>query len=121
MPHPDFLLDSLTAQQLSEWEASDRLEPLGEWRADYRLAFLSSTVWNIAIRLYGKKGAKMTKPKDFFIEWDRDPNEKEEPKRQSVEEMKKTLYDLYDQFKGNKKKEKGRSLNPFKKSKKDES
>lgn len=59
----------------------------------------------------------MTQPKDFFLEWDKDPNEG--PKKQSVEEMKETLMSIYEAQKGKKKKG---FKNPFKKrSKEDES
>lgn len=36
--HPDHLLLSLSASQQAEWEAYDRLEPIGGYREDYRFA-----------------------------------------------------------------------------------
>jgi len=62
-------LNELTSVQLSEWEAYDRLDPIGEWRADFRMAYLSIIVTNIARAVYGTKGTKMTVPLDFMPEW----------------------------------------------------
>jgi len=81
-------LDELTSVQLSEWEAYDRLDPIGEWRADFRTASLISQVVNIARTIWGKRSVEMTAPLDYMPEWDRS---EEEPKRQSVEEMKQIL------------------------------
>jgi hypothetical protein len=81
----------VTSHQLSEWEAYDRLEPIGAWRADFRMAFLASLITNTVRQLYGKKGAKMTSPTDFMPDWG---DENIEPKTppQSVEEMKEIIY-----------------------------
>jgi hypothetical protein len=62
-------LDQLTSLQLSEWEAYDKLDPIGTWRDDFRMAYLSSLVTNLTISVNGKKGAKMTSPIDFLPDW----------------------------------------------------
>jgi hypothetical protein len=55
--------------QLSEWEAYDRLDPIGTWRDDFRMAYLSSLITNLTISVHGKKGAKTTNPIDFLPDW----------------------------------------------------
>jgi len=87
-------LDQLSSPQLSEWEAYDRLEPIGEWRADFRTATLISAVVNLAKSIWGKEGGKMTSPTDFMPKWDEEP--KAEPVKQSVEEMKQIIYAIAD-------------------------
>jgi len=83
------LLDELTSTQLSEWIAYDKIDPLGDWREDYRFSFLSSLITNLAIRTHGEKGAKLTTVEDFMFVWD--PAEMEDKKEQGIEEMKKLL------------------------------
>ena len=61
-------MDQLTSVQLSEWEAYDRLDPIGTWRDDFRTALLASIVTNVAMGMAGVKG-KMTKPLDFMPNW----------------------------------------------------
>jgi len=61
-------LDQLTSIQLSEWEAYDRLDPIGTWRDDFRMALLASIITNVAMGMAGVKG-KMTKPLDFMPNW----------------------------------------------------
>jgi hypothetical protein len=74
---------------LSEWEAYDRIDPIGTWREDFRMAYLSSLVTNLVISVHGKKGAKTTSPMDFMPDWGDEKSK--EPKKQSVEEMKEIL------------------------------
>lgn len=83
-------MDQLTSEQLSEWEAYDRLDPIGAGREDYRWANLLSTITNLAICVHGKKGAKLTTIDEFIIDWYPEDKEQVVPV-QSVEEMKKTL------------------------------
>lgn len=89
-PHPDFWLDSITSEQLLEWEAYDRLEPIGGYRQDYRFAQICHLIYEISQAVYGKKGKRRrSTPKDF-MPWG--PEEKETPKRkQSPEEIKERL------------------------------
>lgn len=91
MVHPDYLLDQLTSKQISEWEAYDRIDPIGSWRDDFRIAALESLITNIVQQLYAKKGSTpvTTTPLDFMVDWTGD--KVKEPKKQSVEDMKKIL------------------------------
>ena len=83
----------MTSTQLSEWQAYDRLEPIGEERWEFSMASLSSLIMNISRAVWGKKGVEMTTPDLFIPEWDRDPNEPQEQRvpKQSVEQMKMIL------------------------------
>ena len=89
--HPDILLDNLTSEQLSEWEAYNKLEPIGEWLNDFRTAKLESTMVNIARTTHGKKGIAMTRPLDFMPEWDPEGQSKDKVRKQSPEEIKAYL------------------------------
>ena len=73
--------------------AYDRLEPIGEWRADFRMSYLASLITNIAIKVFGEKRQKLTTPKDFLLEWDK------EKKAQTIEEMKQILYLIAGKYK----------------------
>lgn len=42
MVHPDFLEEQLTQRQLNEWLAWHQLSPIGERRADTRIAILAA-------------------------------------------------------------------------------
>lgn len=89
--HPDYLLADLTAFQLAEWEAFDSLDPIGSFRADYRMAQICSTNTNIAIQVNkGKKAVKLTTPLEFMPDYDGKLREQRN-KTQSVEEMKQIL------------------------------
>lgn len=91
MVHPDRLLDQLTSRQLSEWEAYDRIDPIGTWREDFRVANLMALVQNIASSLYGKKNEiRWAAGSDYMPDWD---GEREvTPKhKQTVEEMKQVF------------------------------
>lgn len=78
---------------MSEWEAYDRMDPIGTWREDFRMAYLSSLITNLTISVHGKKGAKQTTIMDFMPKWDSLGDEKE-VKVQSVEDMKKALLEI---------------------------
>jgi hypothetical protein len=87
-------LDHLTSVQLSEWEAYDRLDPIGTWREDFRMAYVSSLITNLAISIHGKKGTKPMNIMDFMPKWDSQEPENTVVKQQSVEEMKKALLQI---------------------------
>jgi hypothetical protein len=95
------LLGELTAWQISEWEAYDKLDPIGTWREDFRFACLSSMITNLAISIHGEKGTKMTAPIDFMQDWTGD--RKDEVRQQSPEEMKAIFQQIVAANKGNKK------------------
>ena len=40
------MLDRMSSRELAEWRAYDRMEPIGEPRADFRLAVLTSILAN---------------------------------------------------------------------------
>ena len=83
-------MDQLTSAQLSEWEAYDRLDPIGKWRDEYSFAVLDSLIVNIVSRLYAKKGhtPREVSPTEFIPNWS---GEKKIAKRQSVADMKQAL------------------------------
>lgn len=92
-PHPDYLLEDLTAFQLAEWEAFDKLDPIGSFRDDYRAAHICSTNTNIAIHTNKSKKSKpvkLTTPLDFMPDWTGDLKALKH-KKQSTEEMKSVL------------------------------
>jgi hypothetical protein len=68
-PHPDYLQNYLTSTQIAEWEAYNRISPIGEKRLDFHIAHLISTITNIAINVHGKKNAKQVKLEDFIPDW----------------------------------------------------
>jgi hypothetical protein len=74
---------------LSEWEAYDRLDPIGTWRDDFRMAFLATLMTNLGIRIHGKKGSKLVELSEFMPIWDQAVAN--QPKPQSVEDMKSVL------------------------------
>lgn len=78
----------MTAAQLGEWEAFNTLEPVGEYRRDYRIAALTAMVYNIANSFGSKTRKKLAKPKDF-MPWLESENV--ETPQQSVEDMKKVV------------------------------
>jgi hypothetical protein len=73
--------------QISEWEAYDKIDPIGTWRDDFRMANLMSHITNIVNALYATKGnqATMVNPMDFMPDW---AGDRPKVKKQSVEEMK---------------------------------
>lgn len=86
---------------MSEWEAYEKLDPIGTWRDDFRMAFLATIVTNLAISINGKKGAKTVDVMDYMPVWDQ--TIAREPKKQSVEEMKKIFHDIANTQKKKKK------------------
>ena len=86
-------MSQITSAQLSEWEAYDRLDPIGEMRGDIRNAQLRSLITNIVRQLYPEKGVEpvMTTPAELMIDWG---GEKQEPPEQTVEEQKQILFGI---------------------------
>ena len=108
------MLDNLTSKQISEWDAYDRLDPIGTWRDDFRLAYLSSLITNIAISVHGKKGAKLTQPADFMLEWGK---EKKEIEKQSVDQIKEFMMGFAKDQNRRVKADKRKTRQPIKKNK----
>lgn len=90
------MLDQLTSSQLSEWEAYDRIDPVGSWRDDLRMASIESMMVNIVRMLYTKKGrsVELTQPLDFMPKFIEDEKKETTVKKQSPEEMKQFLLAL---------------------------
>lgn len=84
------MLEQLTATQLAEWEEYSKIEPIGSYKHDFELGYVLSTITNLFISAYGKKGTAHTKPEDFVIEWDTT----KKPKQQSVQDMKSAMMAL---------------------------
>ncbi len=57
-----------------EWEAYDRLEPIGEKRGDYRTALLCMHIENLAKAGWGGKNIEFSTINDFLklMEWDKE-------------------------------------------------
>jgi len=85
------LLDILTSKQVSEWEAYDRIDPIGEYRNDTRTALVCSTITNLMRSIWGKKGSKMSSLSDFILQWG---NEKKVEKKQTPEQMRDAFFAL---------------------------
>jgi len=90
----------LTSAQLSEWEAYDRIDPIGSWRDDFRMAAIQSTLVNIHNACNTKEGDSPLKssPSDFLPIWDEEERKKKaEPVlvQQTQEELKAALYSVF--------------------------
>jgi hypothetical protein len=97
--HPDYLLAELTSVQLSEWQAYDKLDPIGRWRDDFHTAQLSSLIINIVNALYHdpKQGKpKDTIPMDFMPMWDNESAEIRNTVQeiQTSEQMRETVLEI---------------------------
>ena len=88
------MLKSLTSEQLTEWEAYDKLDPIGKWRDELGFAMLSSLITNIVRQLYPEKGRQpiLTAATDFMLKWGEEAAQKPEPKKQSVDDMKQIFH-----------------------------
>lgn len=54
---------------MDEWEAFNRLQPIGQRRNDVYFSILMSTLFNIAHAFSGSKQAKQFKAEDFVPNW----------------------------------------------------
>jgi len=103
-------LEWLTSEQISEWEAFNNIEPIGDFRYDYHAAAIQSTIVNIGNcvvpRKRGSPAPKMTAPTDYMPEWYQDEDNRKdiEPKKQSISQMKEILLGWVGNKKGRKKK-----------------
>lgn len=100
------MLKELTAQQALEWQIYDKLDPVGDWREDFRMGKQASVITNLFRAVYGDKDAKveMTAPKDFMPDWGRQRVKK--MKKQTVAEQKSILMNMVNFFKKGNVKEK---------------
>lgn len=85
--HPDYLLEDLSAEQVTEWEAFNRIQPIGAKRMDFYFSYLMTAIHNIAVGFSGSKDAKQFKMEDFVPNWTGIEKE-EESDVMSAEEMK---------------------------------
>jgi len=85
------MLNDLTAIQMMEWEAFNRVQPIGGERWDFYFAQLMMTITNLTISVHGKQGAKQFKMEDFVPNWTGIKDEEEE---MSAKEMKDFWTDL---------------------------
>ena len=95
--HPDYLLETLTSRQISEWEAYSRLEPFGEERGDLRMAILTSHITNMVSSLYSKKNEKpkMVSPSVFMPHFGEETEiEKEVKTEKEVDNLRSQLMGL---------------------------
>ena len=83
-------MDELTSAQLSEWEAYDRIDPIGTFQSSYHAAYIAMLIINTTRAVHGKKGIKMDSILDHMPFWMKDDLEPE-IKKQSTEEMKQIL------------------------------
>jgi hypothetical protein len=84
-------LDYLTLDQIQEWEAYDRIDPIGKWRNEFGWASLQAEFRNTMTWAHGKRATKHT-ALDFMPEWDH--IEPEEQPTQTVEEMKRVIENI---------------------------
>lgn len=68
-PHPDILLEQLTASQLAELEGYDEVEMIGGLRDDYRMAQVCHLMFTMAQAIYGKKGRRRKGKLEDFMLW----------------------------------------------------
>lgn len=64
------MIKELTASQLAEWEAYDKLSLIGDEREDFRISYLATILTNLAIAIHGKSGTSPKKVEDFLFNWD---------------------------------------------------
>ena len=88
----------MTSEQITEWLAYDRLDPIGTWRDDFRSAQICSVIDNIAKSMWSKEGeAKYSTPRDFIPDWGQSEQirkESEQEAVQTVDEMKSIMMGL---------------------------
>lgn len=101
----------LTSEQVSEWIAYERIDPVGEWRSDARNSQLIATIYNLFLARFGKKGTKSKTPADFMPKWDSEQDQNE-VNYQDVDEMKSQIQAAANIFgKGKKRRSKNKKRN----------
>lgn len=84
----------MTSEQYSEWQAYNRLEPIGDYRRDLGIALLTSTFYNFA-QSFGSSGKRVrAKPQDFMPWMDEGDKRTKSSDEQSVEEMKTAMLSI---------------------------
>lgn len=89
------MLENLTSEQITEWKAYDEIDPIGEWRADYRMAYLAALYMNVKIQQGTPRNEKpkLQVPSDHMPPYGMTEEEIAESriKKQSLEELKAGL------------------------------
>lgn len=78
----------LNSIQISEWEAYNKIDPIGTWREDFGWASIIANFTNMMTWAHAKHGTKHTAD-DFMPDWDIEAPE--DTPQQSVEEMKQVF------------------------------
>lgn len=83
------MLRDLTSVQISEWEAYDRIDPIGSWRQDFLFAKLETCIINMVKSMYTEEGKdpKYTKIIDRMPAWREEDAIKVQEPKQSMEDM----------------------------------
>lgn len=78
--------------------AYNELDPIGEWRDDFRFAKLEARIINIVREIYKEKGKEpeMILPIDLMPDWteDKDKVQKQVTKKQTVDQHRDILMSL---------------------------
>ena len=77
----------MSSNQFKKWAIYEGLEPFEEERADWRSAQLVTTLVNV----HRKRGTRAKSPKDFFIKFDKEFEEKKPKTWQDMKAMTKEL------------------------------
>jgi hypothetical protein len=81
----------LTPTQLVEMEEYNKLEPIGGFRDDFRIAMLCDLVFQAVQAVAGRKGRRRKSSPMDWMPWGDGVGLPDEPKRQSLESMKAAL------------------------------
>lgn len=65
----------MSSRELSEWQAYDRLEPIGDKRGDYQAALVAMVVTSV----FGGKSSKAPRLEDFLLQFDAEPKREQSP------------------------------------------
>ena len=93
-------MQGLNSVQLSEWEAYDQLDPIGEWRNDFRFADLETLLLNLQLMTHSdpkKPKPKLATISMFMPKWGV-PNKlkRRHAVKQSVQDMRATMMGIAD-------------------------
>ena len=88
------MLAELTGEQLDEWKAYDRIDPIGQDREELRFATLWARILNLTMAILTPKGKEYepVQPKEFMPSWDNVELEQAVPAAQTVDQMKKLFH-----------------------------
>lgn len=83
------MLQELSSSQISEWEAYDRIDPIGSWREDFLFAKLEAFLINIVKSMYTEEGKnpKYTTILERMPVWREEDNPKKKEPAQTMDDM----------------------------------